>query len=162
MIEIYHRNLLCIYVFSHLTNKIFQNQKIKNQKHDVCSYFHLDIFLFASLRRKIRTRLMWFFFYNPWLASHCTFTLWTVSIYHKKYVLILFSNIPGNYFLIHQPIIFLYERGLLIYIIYLIGLISVLCSCANFFIILNLPAGVLLIPWLWFFALYYHNSYVQY
>ena len=76
--------------------------------------------------------------------------------------LIYFSNIPVNYFLIHQPIVFLYERGLLIYIIYPILLISFLCSCMNFFIILNLPAGVLLIPWLWFFALYCRNSNVQY
>ena len=73
--------------------------------------------------------------------------------------LISFSNIPGNYFLIPQPIVFLYERGLHIYIICFIYLISFLCEL---FIILNLPAGVLLIPWLWFFALYCRNSNVQY
>ena len=49
---------------------------------------------------------------------------------------------------IHQPIVFLYERGLLIYIIYFIRLILFI----YFFIILNLPAGVLLVPWLWFFC----------
>ena len=109
-------------------------------------------FLFASLRRKIRTHLyMWTIFIIHDLPAiallHCElFRYITRSMF-----LISFSNIPVNYFLIHQPIVFLYERGLLIYIIYLIRLISFLCSCVNFFIIPNLPAGALLVPWLWFF-----------
>ena len=119
-------------------------------------------FLFASLRRKIGRRLVWTIFIIHDLPAiallHCElFRYITRSMF-----LISFSNIPVNYFLIHQPIVFLYERGLLIYIIYLIRLISFLCSYVNF---LSSLTCQLVRCWSHdfdFFALYCRNSNVQY
>ena len=127
--------------------------KAATKRHEVCSYFHLArYFSFRKSERKIRTRLMWTILIIHDLPAIALLHCELFRCITRNMFLIYFSNIPVNYFLIHQPIVFLYERGLLIYIIYFIRLILFLCSCANFFIILNLPAGVLLIPWLWFFC----------
>ena len=55
----------------------------------------------------------------------------------------------------------LWVRPSYTYSMFYISYIFLMFLC-EFFIILNLPAGVLLIPWLWFFALYCRNSNVQY